>query len=105
MIRSFERIRNRTRRGRKLTSAINFGYCKNGTRERSDSIVGTDVSFLGCPWTVEELAQIVTFSVDGSLLAIRILLALSWSVKGAAMLFDLQLASAPSESQRLELAG
>ena len=90
---------------RTLTSAINSGYYKDGTLEiGSDSIVRIDIDLLGSPGTVEEFASVVTFSVDGSLLAIDVLLAISWSVKRTAMLFHLQHTPAFSELQRFDLA-
>lgn len=86
-----------------VTLAINSGYFKNGATPGDDSIVGTNVAFLGCPGTVEELAESVTFSVDGSLLTIRILEPLSWSVKGTAVLFHFQNSSSLTELERLDL--
>ena len=87
MIRVFE-IRNHFRSFLICTSAIIFGYFKNRA-SIEDSIVGIGFGLLWCPGTVEELACVVTLSVEGSLLAIHVLLAISWSVKRTSMLFHL----------------
>jgi len=82
-----------------VTSAINSGYCKNGATPGANSIVGTVIDLLGCAGTVEELAEPITLSVDGSLLAVGILESLSWSVKCRSVLIHIQNSSSFSEFQ------